>query len=69
MSKFTICDVMGHKWEYTEEYANSDGHVQADKVCTTCGKTKLGWTGPTVQRVEDACDIEVPSKSEAYDAL
>jgi len=63
------CRVFGHNEEYTDEYANADGHVQADKVCTRCGKSRLAWTGPTVEEIEEACDTTVPAKEEVYARL
>lgn len=60
------CLLTEHDWEYTDEYANCMGHVQADKICTRCLKAELGWTGPEVEIIEDVCDVTVPSRKQAY---
>jgi len=64
-----ICRIFGHNEEYTDEYANADGHVQADEVCMRCGKLRIVWVGPTVEDIEEACDTTVPSKEEVYGRL
>lgn len=54
---------LDHDWEYTGEYVNDFGNVQADRVCS-CGVRELAWTGPkisTLMRMYDADDLtEVP---------
>lgn len=70
MSSFSIlCTAFGHNWEYTDEYANAEGHVQADKICTRCEDVRHGWTGPTVEAIEDATDYDVPTKEQAYEEV
>jgi hypothetical protein len=61
-----LCTLFGHKHEYTDEYRNPRGHVQADKVCVWCGDSELAWTGPTVEEIEDATGDTVPTKDEVY---
>lgn len=46
-----VCGIRGHDDEYTEEYENADGHVQADAVCQRCGRRRVAWTGPTAERI------------------
>lgn len=61
-----LCTLLSHDWEYTDEYANEYGHVQADKICLRCGSVKHGWTGPTVDEIEEYTDYDVPTKEQAY---
>lgn len=64
-----LCRLFGHDREFTDEYRNGEGHVQADHVCMRCGDVELAWTGPTVGRIERVCSTTVPTKEEAYDEL
>ncbi|UBF23022.1 DUF1660 [Haloarcula virus HCTV-16] len=64
-----LCRIFGHLYEYTDEYANNEGHVQADKICLRCGHIEMAWTGPSVEEIEEACDTIVPTKKEAYDEV
>jgi hypothetical protein len=56
-----VCRIVGHNHEYTDEYENENGHVQADKVCTRCGDRELAWTGPKADRIRDL-GFEVPTE-------
>lgn len=47
------CYLFGHVREFTEEYENKNGHVQADRVCVRCGDRELAWTGPERWRTDD----------------
>lgn len=61
-----VCKLIGHKRVYTPEYRNRNGHVQADAICVRCGHVKRGWTGPTVEEIEEVTGDTVPEKTDAY---
>lgn len=59
------CRLFGHRYEFTEEYENLTGHVQADEICLRCGDRELGWIGPKASEIR-AIGSEVPTMKEAY---
>lgn len=60
------CRLTKHDWEYTDEYANTSGNVQADKICLRCLKAEMAWVGPEVTTIEEVCEITVPSCQRVY---
>lgn len=60
-----ICSILGHDEDYTDEYQNQMGHLQANKVCRRCEQHMIAWTGPPIAEVPDLEETEVPSKEEA----
>lgn len=63
------CNGCGGEVEYTDEYRNENGNVQADRICKDCGEVEMAWIGPSAERIEEACDITVPTKEEVYEEL
>lgn len=64
-----LCTLLGHKAEFTEEYKNQMGHVQANEVCTRCGQHKIAWTGPPIEEIPGLEESDVPSKEDAINEV
>lgn len=58
-----------HEWEYTDEFANSRGWMQTDKVCRDCDTAEAAWWSSSVERFEEVFETSAPSQEEVYKRL
>lgn len=62
-----LCRITGHTDTYTDEYEHPDGHVQADTVCTRCGRIEAAWTGPDATVIKSIGGSPPPRKNAYVD--